>query len=119
MLMAFVLITAGPALLPFIGGNGAALLLMALMVVLSLGIGYGLAGPDRHESITVGLVTSMRNPGMALMFAGIYAPDLPGVRIAVLAYVVVTVVLSIPFLKTLNRLEAANPERGEGLAAEG
>jgi predicted Na+-dependent transporter len=111
LLIAGVLITAGPKLLPFIRANATGLLLMAMLVTFTLALGYGLAGPSRHERITVALVTSMRNPGMALMFATTYAPDLPGVTIAVLTYVVTTVLLSIPFLKTLGRLEADEPDR--------
>ncbi|QPN57607.1 bile acid:sodium symporter [Synechococcus sp. CBW1107] len=106
LLIAAVLVKAGPKLLPFLSANAMGLLLMAVMVGLCLGLGYSLAGRNRHERITVALVTSMRNPGMALMFATTYARDLPGVTVAVLTYVVVTVLLSIPFLKTLNRLEA-------------
>lgn len=106
LLIAAVLVKAGPKLLPFISANAMGLLLMAVMVGICLGLGYSLAGRNRHERITVALVTSMRNPGMALMFATTYARDLPGVTVAVLTYVVVTVLLSIPFLKTLNRLEA-------------
>jgi predicted Na+-dependent transporter len=110
LLIAGVVFKAGPQLVPFISGNATGLLLMALMVSSCLGLGYVLAGSSRHERITVALVTSMRNPGMALMFATTYARDLPGVTIAVLTYVVTTVLLSIPFLKTLGQLEAKAQE---------
>jgi predicted Na+-dependent transporter len=105
LLIVAVLFKAGPKLLPFMSANAMGLVLMVLMVAVCLGLGYALAGPNRLERITVALVTSMRNPGMALMFATTYARDLPGVTVAVLTYVLVTVLLSIPFLKSLNRLE--------------
>ncbi|MEA5422526.1 bile acid:sodium symporter [Synechococcus sp. CCY9202] len=106
LLLAVVLVTTGPLLLPFVTANWIALGLMATLVALCLGLGYGLAGATRHERITVSLVTSMRNPGLALLFAGTYAPELPAIKIAILVYVLVTVVLSIPLLQTLNRQPA-------------
>jgi hypothetical protein len=41
----------------------------------------------------------MRNPGLALLLAGIYAPEVPAVKLGILVYLLITVVLSIPFLR--------------------
>jgi predicted Na+-dependent transporter len=98
-LIVLVLVKAAPLLVPFAATNALALACMALMVVVALAIGYLMAGPDPRERTTTALVTSMRNPGLALLFAATYAPQVPGVKIAILAYLLLTVILSIPFLR--------------------
>jgi BASS family bile acid:Na+ symporter len=98
-LTVLVLVKTAPLLTSFITANLLALAAMAAMVVAALAIGYVLAGPGRQERTTTALVTSMRNPGLALLFASIYAPQLPTVKLAVLVYLLVTVILSIPFLR--------------------
>jgi predicted Na+-dependent transporter len=105
-LIVLVLVKAAPLLVPFAATNALALAYMALMVVVALAIGFLMAGPDPRERTTTALVTSMRNPGLALLFAATYAPQVPGVKIAILAYLLLTVILSVPFLrwhKTLAR----------------
>jgi bile acid:Na+ symporter, BASS family len=98
-LIVLVLVKAAPLLVPFAATNVLALACMALMVVVALAIGYLMAGPDPRERTTTALVTSMRNPGLALLFAATYAPQVPGVKIAILAYLLITVILSVPFLR--------------------
>lgn len=104
VLIAAVVVTTGPLLIPFVSANWLALGFMAVQVLLCLAVGY-LLTPDSasNERLTVSLVTSMRNPGLALLFASTYASDLPGVKIAVVAYLVVTLLLSIPVLKLIGR----------------
>ncbi len=96
LLIMVVLIKAGPILLPFLVRNLAAL---ALMVVAALAIGYTLAGNASQERTTSSLVTSMRNPGLALLLASTHGSHLNGVRVGILAYLLITVVVSIPFLR--------------------
>jgi predicted Na+-dependent transporter len=99
LLVVVVLVKVGPALLPFVAANVLALGFMAVMVAVALAIGYLSAGPAPGESLTVALVTSMRNPGLALLFATTYGAQMPTIKLAVLAYLLVTVLLSIPFLR--------------------
>ncbi|MCT0213342.1 MULTISPECIES: bile acid:sodium symporter [unclassified Synechococcus] len=100
LLIVVVLVKVGPLLLPFAATNGLALGFMAVMVAAALAIGFLLAGPTPQERTTVALVTSMRNPGLALLFASTYGgSSMPGLKLAVLAYLLVTVLVSIPFLK--------------------
>ncbi|QNI70052.1 bile acid:sodium symporter [Cyanobium sp. NS01] len=99
LLVLVVLIRVGPALLPFVGANLPALGFMAVMVATALVIGSLAAGPAPGESLTVALVTSMRNPGLALVFATTYGAGMPAIKLAVLAYLLVTVLLSAPFLR--------------------
>jgi predicted Na+-dependent transporter len=105
LLIVLVLIKAGPLLLPFVASNWLALGFMAVMVAAALAIGYVMAGPEPRERTTVALVMSMRNPGLALLFATNYGTGMPGLKLAVLAYLLVTVLLSIPFLRWQKGLQ--------------
>ncbi|MCT0218297.1 bile acid:sodium symporter [Synechococcus sp. CS-1329] len=98
LLVVLFLVALGPDLLAFVIGNGPALLVMALMTLGSLGLGALLAGRDPIARTTVPLVTSMRNPGLALLFAGIHGGGMPEIKTAILAYLLVTILVSIPFV---------------------
>ena len=116
LLLLLVLVILGftlPALGSFLADNLIALPLMAVMVAWCLALGWLLAGPDPAESTTTALVTSMRNPGLALLFASSHAPGIPAVKPAILSYVLVTVIVSTPFLiaqqrRQRNGRQAAN-----------
>ena len=102
-LVLLVLIKAGPALLGFALANGRSVVLMVALVLLSLLVGWWAAGRGRQERITVPLVTSMRNPGLALLLASTYAPSLPSLKLGILLYLLVTLVVQIPFLRWRSR----------------
>lgn len=91
-----------PLLVPFGLANASAVLLMAVMVLLSLALGALAAGAGRERRITAAAVTSMRNPGLALLLASTYAPQLPGVKLAILLYLLVTVLVSAPLLRWMR-----------------
>ena len=82
----------------------AGIVAMVVMVIASLLIGYLLAVPDSKERTTVSLVTSMRNPGLALLFAQINAPQMLELKLSILTYLVLTIIFSIPFLNWRKRL---------------
>ncbi len=104
LLLVVIVVKAFPLLIPFASKNLLALALMAVMVIASLLIGYLLAGPDPKERTTVSLVTSMRNPGLALLFAQINAPQMLELKLSILTYLLLTIVFSIPFLNWRKRL---------------
>lgn len=93
-----VLIRAAPLLLAFAQANLTGLLWMAVVVAASLGLGYSLGGGSADRRHTAALVTSMRNPGLALLLANSYAPELPGIKLGILTYLLITVLLSIPLI---------------------
>lgn len=103
LLIAAVLLKAGPLLLRFVPGNGRALVIMALLVSSSLLIGRMLAGPGSSHGVTAALVTGMRNPGLALMFASRHGQGLSDLKPAVLIYVLITLLLSLPLLSQARR----------------
>jgi predicted Na+-dependent transporter len=97
MLVALLLL-GGKQLLPFLQQNLVALAVMAVLSVLSLAIGYALAGPDPLERRTVALVTGMRNTGLAAQLALTYGRALPGLIPGILGYVLITVIVTTLFL---------------------
>lgn len=99
LLLVLVLVKAGPALLATMPADPAALLLMAGLANLSLALGRWLGGRDRREGLTTALVTAMRNPGLALLFASTHGKDLPGLKLWILAYVLVTLLVSMPLVR--------------------
>jgi len=106
LLVLAVLVRTAPLLLQFSSANLGAIGVMALLVLFSLMLGYLLAGDQAAQSgqrITVALVTSMRNPGLALLLASTYAPEMPGVKLGILVYVLVTVLVSLPVLRWQRR----------------
>lgn len=46
----------------------------------------------------------MRNPGLALLFASRHGQELPGLKLAILAYVLITVLVSSPWLRLSRRM---------------
>jgi BASS family bile acid:Na+ symporter len=102
LLVVALLVKTLPLLVPFVLANGAAVLLILLLVLLSLGMGYAAAGEGRDRRITAAAVTSMRNPGLALLLASTYAPHIPGAKLAILLYLLVTVVVGSPLLRRMR-----------------
>ena len=110
LLVVAILIKTSPLLLAFSAANIRALLLMALLVCISLGLGFAIAGTEPGQRTTVGLVTSMRNPGLALLLTGSHAPELGQVRLGILMYVLITVLLSIPVMRRRQRPPGMTPK---------
>lgn len=94
-----ILFNVLPKLLSFIGADLVALAAMIAMTIAALAIGYGMGGDHPQERLTTALVTSMRNPGLALLLAITHGHDVPGVKLAIVSYLVVTLLASIPFLR--------------------
>lgn len=99
VLFALVLIKAGPLLLSFVAANPQAVALMTLMAAGSLALGGAMAGAESSHRVTTALVTSMRNPGLALLFASLHGETLPGLKVGVLLYVLVTVIVTLPVMR--------------------
>jgi predicted Na+-dependent transporter len=99
LLLLAVLIRTSPLLLAFAQANLTGLFWMAVVVAASLALGYALGGGAGDRKLTAALVTSMRNPGLALLLANTYAPQLPGIKIGILTYVLITLLLSIPLIR--------------------
>jgi len=99
LMMVALVVLSGKQLLPFLQQNLVGLAAMAVLSVLSLAIGYGLAGADPLERRTVALVTGMRNTGLAAQLALTYGKGLPDLVPGILSYVLITVIVTTLFLK--------------------
>lgn len=99
LLFSLVLAKAGPLLLPLLPANLPAALLMALLAAAALLLGRAMASGAPEQRLSAGLVTAMRNPGLALLFANRHGSDLEGLRLLILLYVLVTVVVSLPWIR--------------------
>ena len=99
VLFALVLAKTGPLLLPLLPANLPAVLLMALLALAALLMGRATAGSEPEQQLSAGLVTAMRNPGLALLFANRYGSDLAGLKLLILLYVLVTLVVSMPWIR--------------------
>lgn len=101
-----VLFKVAPSLLSFLQSNLLAMAAMVVMSAIALAAGYLLGGGGVQERRTTALVTSMRNPGLALLFAITHGRDVAGVKMAIITYLLVTILTSMPFLSWSKRQQA-------------
>jgi bile acid:Na+ symporter, BASS family len=106
LLIAFVaiVIIAWPAIVS-ITGSGALVAFFAF-VVIGLATGQLLGGPDPAGRTALALSTSTRHPGVAMAVASANFPELELVLAAVLVYMLVGMVVSIPYAKWRSRRSA-------------
>lgn len=93
VMLVVVLVVAVPLLWEFLPGNGMAMATMILLACTALLIGWALAGRGSEHGRSSSVVTAMRNPGLALLFASEYGTELRMVIAAILVYVVITLVV--------------------------
>jgi len=93
--------------LPLIG-NGH-VLVIAVFVVVGLIVGHLLGGPEPEHRVVLALSTASRHPGVAMAIATGTSPDAKLVIGAILLYLVVNTILSIPYVKWARQHAAAVP----------
>ena len=104
VLLAFlpIVIKAWPALQELIG-NGT-MLTMAVVTLICLGVGHMLGGPELRDRATLAIASSVRHPGIALSLASSLFAD-PRVSAAVLMFMLVGLVVSVPYTMWVKRHE--------------
>jgi predicted Na+-dependent transporter len=105
LLLALILVAALPKVAPYVASNLLGAGLMLLLSAAALGIGLLVSGPQPVEQTTSALVVSMRNPGLALLLVQQFAPEQQELKLAVVAYVLITVLTTIPFLRWRQSLQ--------------
>jgi BASS family bile acid:Na+ symporter len=90
-----VLIAVGPAVVSLVG-NGT-VLVFAAVVVAGLVAGHWLGGPDPDDRTALAIASSMRHPGMALAIARLNFPEERLVPAAVLLFILVNVIVTLPY----------------------
>lgn len=90
VMLLVVLVISMPLLWEFLPGNWIAIVTMVLLACTALLIGWALAGRGSEHGRCTSVVTAMRNPGLALLFASEHGSELRTVTAAILVYVAVT-----------------------------
>jgi len=113
LLLGLVLIVAGSwrELIGLIG-NGT-VLVIAAVVGLALATGHAFGGPDPEDRVVLALAACSRHPGVALAIAG---ANFPGERIigaAILLYLLLSAIFSLPYKKWWKQVRPATTPRGE------
>jgi BASS family bile acid:Na+ symporter len=99
--MVAILFAAAPAIWTLVG-NGTVIALAAFVLV-GLAIGHFLGGPTPENRTSLALSTASRHPGIALALAAANFPEQELVMAAVLLYLLVNAVVSIPYLLWTKR----------------
>ena len=99
VLLALLMAKTGPLLLALLPANLPAIALSAGLALTALLLGRTMAGADPEQRLSAGLVTAMRNPGLALLLAHRYGSDIEGLKLMILLYVLVTLVVSAPWIR--------------------
>jgi BASS family bile acid:Na+ symporter len=90
-------------------GNGRVLSITAF-VVIGLGVGHWLGGPDPEDRTVLALSTASRHPGIALAITTTNFPEEKLATGAVLLYLLVSAIVVPPYLKCWG------PRRGRPLS---
>lgn len=96
-----ILFTAWPAMVSLVG-NGTIIAIVAFSLV-GLAAGHRLGGPDPDDRAVLALATASRHPGVALAIASANFPGEKLVPAAVLWYLIVSAIVSIPYLTWRRR----------------
>jgi BASS family bile acid:Na+ symporter len=104
-----VLIKEWPAISSLIGDFS--LVVMIVFAVIGLTVGHWMGGPDPDDRSVLALATSARHPAVALAITH-NAADRPGVMAAVLLVLVVSSIVSVPYVKWRRRAHQAPPPDG-------
>src|SRR5262249_13930675 len=89
-----IIVKVWPALMSLVG-NGT-LVVMAVMALVTLLVGRFLGGPDLRDRATLAIASSVRHPGIAMATAATFFHD-PRVSAAILLYLLVGLIVSIPY----------------------
>jgi bile acid:Na+ symporter, BASS family len=96
-----IVFTAWPAMVSLVG-NGTIVAIVAFSLA-GLAAGHLLGGPDPDDRVVLALATASRHPGVALAIASANFPGQKLVPAAVLLYLIVSAIVSIPYLTWRRR----------------
>lgn len=99
-----LLITAWPAIMSLIG-NGT-IIAIAAFVIFGLTVGHLLGGPAPDDRTVLALSTACRHPGIALAIANVNFPGQKLVLGALLLYLILSIVITLPYLNWRRRHHA-------------
>ena len=115
MVMVFffaVFFSAAPAIWTLVG-NGTVIALAAFVLV-GQAIGHFTGGPEPENRAGLALSTRTHHPGVALAIAQVNFPDQTLATAAVLLYLLVTALVSIPYLRWAKQRGPTPSTPGDG-----
>ena len=77
-------------------GNGS-IVAMAAFVIVGLAVGHALGGPAADDRLVLALSTASRHPAIALAIAKANFPDEPHLGATILLYLLVSLLIGIPY----------------------
>lgn len=92
--------------LPLIGNGNV--LVIAAFVVIGLIVGDLLGGPEPENRVVLALSTASRHPGIAMAIATTTSPDQKLTIGAILLYLLVSTIISIPYVRWARAREVAS-----------
>jgi BASS family bile acid:Na+ symporter len=99
-----ILVAAWPGVVSLIGDG--AILAMAVVVAAGLAAGHWLGGPNPDDRTALAIASSMRHPGVALAIARLNFPQEKLVAAAVLLFLLVSVIMTLPYGAWRKRVHA-------------
>jgi BASS family bile acid:Na+ symporter len=104
---ALVLVIAAMPVMLSMMDPGILLALMAFVLV-GLGVGHWLGGPQPEDATVLALSTASRHPAIALAVAKLNFPDEPHLGATILLYLLVLTLLTVPYVLRMRRLSLAH-----------
>ena len=100
------------AAMPVILGEMDPGILVALtaFVVVGLGVGHWLGGPQAEDATVLALSTASRHPAIALAVAKLNFPEEPRLGATILLYLLVLTVLTVPYVRWQRHLSVATQQ---------
>ena len=83
------------------------LVAVTVFVLVGLGVGHWLGGPQAEDSTVLALSTASRHPAIALAVAKLNFPDEPHLGATILLYLILLTVLTVPYVRRQRRLSVA------------
>jgi len=111
-----ILFSAWPAIETLLG-NGTVLAIVAMTLV-GLGVGHFIGGPDRDHRTVLALSSAARHPGVALAIASANFPGDKLVPAAILLALIITSLVSAPYVKRSTQIHEASSAHAHGAAHE-
>jgi bile acid:Na+ symporter, BASS family len=103
-----LLLKLAPAAVSLIGDG--TLVAMIAFVLIGLTVGHFLGGPAAEDRSALALATASRHPGIAIAIAHVNFPGEPLVPAAVVLYMVVSSIVSTPYVKRSLRSVRRSPK---------
>ena len=109
LMIALLLIKVSPFALDFLMSNGPGMLAITLMAAAALMVGLVVTAGQQEHRISVMLLITLRNPGLALLLANRGAERIRGINLAILLYLLITFLIAQLLSRRTTSFESIHP----------